>query len=102
MPLVKKLRLTLKTEADANAQIGRYEKELKGCGEYWARLTDLERQMTVAILREIQSKKTEPDPCVDRTPEVEQGRRQAGDRHADALLGRRGGIQAPESGRREN
>ena len=53
----KKIRLTLKTEAEADAEIDRYKKELKRCGEYWARLTELERQTTVAILQEIQSKK---------------------------------------------
>src|ERR1017187_1955488 len=53
----KKIRLTVKTEAEADAEIDRYKKELKRCGEYWARLTDLERQTTVAILQEIQSKK---------------------------------------------
>jgi hypothetical protein len=53
----KKIRLTVKSEADADAEIDRYKKELKRCGEYWARLTDLERQTTVAILQEIQSKK---------------------------------------------
>ena len=53
----KKIRLTVKTEADADAEIDRYNKELKRCGEYWARRTDLERQTTVAILQEIQSKK---------------------------------------------
>ena len=53
----KKIRLTLKTEAEADAEIDRYKKELKRCGEYWARLTELGRQTTVAILQEIQSKK---------------------------------------------
>lgn len=53
----KKIRLTLKTEAEADAEIDRYKKELKRCREYWARLTELERQTTVAILQEIQSKK---------------------------------------------
>jgi hypothetical protein len=36
----KKIRLTVKTEADADAEIDRYRKELKRCGEYWARLTE--------------------------------------------------------------
>jgi len=53
----KRIRLTVKTEADADAEIDRCEKELKRYGEYWARLTDLARQTTVAILQEIQSKK---------------------------------------------
>jgi hypothetical protein len=52
----KKKRLAFETEAEADAEIEHYKKEVKLYGEYWARLSPLERQTTVAILQEIKAR----------------------------------------------
>ena len=53
----KKKRSLFKTDADADAEIERCKKLEKSYGEYWLRMTPLERQSTIAILQEISSKK---------------------------------------------
>jgi hypothetical protein len=52
----KKKRLTVETEAEADAVIDKYHKDLKQRGEYWARLSPTERDTTVAVLQEIKMK----------------------------------------------
>ena len=52
----KKTRRLFKTEAEADAEIERCRKLDKSYGEYWLRMTPLERQSTVATLQEINAK----------------------------------------------
>jgi len=52
----KKLRRTFKTEADADTAIDDYRKDVKKRGEYWARLTPVERELVVGILQDIKAK----------------------------------------------
>jgi hypothetical protein len=51
----KKLRHTFKTEGDADAEIDEYKKEVKRRGEYWARLTPVERDIVVGVLQDIKA-----------------------------------------------
>ncbi len=52
----KKLRHTFKTEGDADAEIDEYKKEVKRRGEYWDRLTPVERDLVVSVLQDIKAK----------------------------------------------
>ena len=46
-------RCLVKTEADADALIEEYEKEVKKSGEFWARLSDSDRLAITATLIQI-------------------------------------------------
>jgi integrase len=52
----KRIRRLFKTEADADNASDAHRKEKKSGGDYWARLTAVERSAVVAILQQIQSK----------------------------------------------
>ncbi len=49
----KKQRSTFRTEGEADRAIEEYEGELKKCGEYWARMKPLDRELVVATLKDI-------------------------------------------------
>jgi hypothetical protein len=53
----KKKRLLFRTAEEADQEIERCKKLEKAYGEFWLRMTSLERQTTVAILQEISAKK---------------------------------------------
>ena len=52
----KKKRRLFKTEAEADTEIERCQKLGRSYGEYWLRLTPLERQTTIATMQEIAAK----------------------------------------------
>jgi integrase len=52
----KRRRAFFASNTEADDAIKAYDKEVKKCGEYWARLKPLERQRTVTILQDIATK----------------------------------------------
>jgi len=51
----KRHRRVVETEAEADKIISECRKEIKRCGDYWARLPQVKRQVVVATLQEMES-----------------------------------------------
>ncbi len=49
----RKRRKVVETEADADKEIADYHKEVKARGEWWARLTELERESMQTVCKQI-------------------------------------------------